>query len=268
MGILKKAAKCLIRTALSCPGTENYPIVAGPLKGWRLPRAIALRHYRMLWGGYEPEMVSTLLSLVKPSTIAYDVGANVGYLTLAFAAAMEDGKIFAFEPLSENQSLLQKLIAANNLGRIVTVIPLALAGREGSQEMYIHRSWDMAVLESALDGQDVTKDRGIRVSTTTLDSFVFAGRNPAPHILKLDVEGAESLVLEGGVRTLKEFSPKIILEIHGPNNAHKIWDILRDFQYRWMNLTPRGRKTISSEGELLSLFSPRAWTPHFLLDRS
>ena len=178
------------------------------------------------------------------------------------------GKIFAFEPLPENQSLLQDSIAANRLTEIVTVIPLALADREGSQKIYIHGSLDRALLESALDGQDVTKDRGVIVSTTTLDSFVFAGRNPAPHILKIDVEGAEYFILEGGLRTLKEFSPKILLEIHGPNNAHKIWDILRDFQYRWMNLTPRGRKAISSEGELLSLFSPRAWTPHFLLDRS
>ena len=262
---MKEQAKGLARIILSALWGNSFSIISGPLKGRRLPKAVVLHNYQMLCGRYEPEVVSTLLSLLNPSTVAYDVGANIGYLTLALAEGIDHGKIFAFEPVPENQVLLQELIAANNLGTKVRVVPVALSNLECRQKMYIYHSPATSLLESALDGQNIIDQQAIIIATTTLDAFVFEKQNQAPHILKIDVEGAEFLVLEGGLRTLKEFSPKIIIEIHGPENAQKIWSLLKDSPYSWWHLTLQERKSVPSEEKLLSFFSAVSWTQHFLL---
>ena len=262
---MKEQAKGLARIILSALWGNSFSIISGPLKGRRLPKAVVLHNYQMLCGRYEPEVVSTLLSLLNPSTVAYDVGANIGYLTLALAEGIDHGKIFAFEPVPENQVLLQELIAANNLGTKVRVVREALSNQEGRQKMYIYHSPATSLFESALDGQNINDQQSLIIATTTLDAFVFEKQNPAPHILKIDVEGSEFLVLEGGLRTLKEFSPKIIIEIHGPENAQKIWSLLKDSPYSWWHLTLQGRKSVPAEEKLLSFFSTVSWTQHFLL---
>jgi FkbM family methyltransferase len=262
---MKEQAKGLARIILSALWGNSFSILSGPLKRRRLPKAVALHNYQMLCGRYEPEVVSTLLSLLNPSTVSYDVGANIGYLTLVLAEGVNDGIIFAFEPVPENQALLQELIAANNLGTKVRVVPVALSNLECRQKMYIYHSPATSLLESALDGQNINEQQAIIVATTTLDAFVFEKHNPAPHILKIDVEGAEFLVLEGGLRTLKEFSPKLMIEIHGPQNAHKIWHLLKDSSYSWWHLAVQGGKSVSSEEILFSFFSAVSWNQHFLL---
>ncbi len=261
----KGQAKRVARVVLSRLWGKTVPILIGPLKGKRLPKSIALQYFQMLWGDYEPEVVVNLLSLVKPWSIAYDVGANVGYLTLALARGLEKGRIYAFEPLPENQVILREMIASNNLETKVMVISKALSNLDGQQNLYLNRSPSMGFLEAALDGQKVNDLAKMMVDTSTLDTFVFEKLNPAPDILKIDVEGGELLVLEGGLRTLKEFRPRILIEIHGSRNAQKIWDLLEELPYSWWHLTLRGRNLVPSEKTLLSFFSAVSWTHHYLL---
>lgn len=100
---------------------------------------------------------------------------------------------------------------------------------------------------------------------TTLDLFVFEQSNPAPDLLKIDVEGAEALVIQGGLRTLNSYSPTLLIEIHGPRNAQKLWRLLQSLNYLWCRITAKGKEPVSSEEKLLFFFSKEAWTHHFLL---
>jgi FkbM family methyltransferase len=222
----------------------------------------------MLFGRYEPQVVSVLLSISDAIKVAYDIGAHVGYMSLALAERLgSDGKVFAFEPEPENIAIMQELIIRNDLQHIVCVIPVALANVNGEQKLIKWKSSSMHLLEKALDGQNVCDCSSTNVATCTLDSFIFEQSNPPPDLLKIDVEGAEVLVLQGSLRTLDTYSPKIIIEIHGPKNTLKVWGLLQSLDYSWSYLTKNGSEAVASEEGLLSYFSKESWTHHFLLCR-
>lgn len=268
MQLLETTTKQLLRASLSVcfGGRESIPIMVGPLKGRHLPKAEALSNLSMLFGRYEPQVVSALLSISDSIKVAYDIGAHVGFITLVLAESVgSDGKVFAFEPAPENIAVMRKLIIQNSLQHKVSLVPIALADVNGEQNLIKWKSSSMCLLESALDGQKACDCSSINITTCTLDSFVFEQLNPSPELIKIDVEGAEALVIQGGLRTLNVYSPKLIIEIHGPNNAQKTWSLLRRFDYSWNRLTANGQEEVSSEEELLSFFSKDSWTHHFLL---
>jgi len=270
MLFLKTIARQLVRASLSLifVRSESIPIMAGPLKGRCLPKAEALSNLSMLFGRYEPQVVSVLLSMSNPIKVAYDIGAHLGFITLVLAErASSEGKVFAFEPAPENIAVMQRLIIQNNLQHKVSLIPIALAHENGEQNLINWKSSSMHFLESALNGQKVCDCSSTYVTTCTLDSFVFEQLNPPPDLIKIDVEGAEALVIQGGLRTLDVYSPKLIIEIHGPNKAQKTWSLLQSFDYSWNHLTAYGQEEVSSEEKLLSFFSKDSWTHHFLLIR-
>jgi FkbM family methyltransferase len=76
------------------------------------------------------------------------------------------------------------------------------------------------------------KDKGkihkaIRVRTATIDFFVFEQGNPAPDLIKMDVEGAECLVLQGALRTIETHAPRFIIEFHGPQKVEEAWRLMK-----------------------------------------
>jgi FkbM family methyltransferase len=252
----------------SIHGIEALPILIGPLKGRALPKQSALEQLSMLFGRYEPAVISEVLQLSETTIVVYDVGANIGYITLALAHSIKDhGKVFAFEPLPGNVEIIKKLITINNLEKMVEVLPLALGDKTEKQKFVMWGSSAMHLLESASNGHDTSCCTSIMVDSATLDSFVFECKNPPPHLIKIDVEGAETLVLKGALRTLETYSPAILAEIHGPTNAARVWDALDTLDYKWLKLTPRGRSTCATSETLVSYFTKDAWTHHFLITR-
>jgi type VI protein secretion system component VasA len=75
------------------------------------------------------------------------------------------------------------------------------------------------------------------------------------------------MVLEGSLRTLSTYSPSIVMEIHGPANAQRTWEVLEGLAYKWLRLSGEGRSTVLTKADLLSYFSKHCWTNHFLLTR-
>jgi FkbM family methyltransferase len=266
-GILLRPMKEAIRLGFNLiPRGRGVPILNGPLKGKLLPRESAQQNLSMLFGRFEPSVVSQLLSGARMIRIAYDVGAHVGYMTLVLTEILsKNGIVFAFEPAPENIAVMQRMILQNSLQHKVSLIPIALADENGEQNLINWKSSSMYFLESAFDGQNVSNCSSITVATCSLDSFIFEQLNPPPDLIKIDVEGGEALVLQGGLRTLDVYSPELIIEIHGPSNAQKTWGLLRRFDYSWNRLTGNSLEKVSSEEELLSFFSKDSWTNHFLL---
>ena len=247
---------------------DAIPVWNGPFKGRLLPRQSATNHLSMLFGRYEPAVTSEISRLSQPSMIAYDVGANVGYMTLALAQSLNnDGYVFAFEPVPSNIEFLRKLCSLNNLDDRVAVLPLALGEKPGKQRLVMWGSSEMHFLESAMNGQDTNHCPSVVVDSTSLDAFVFDLKNQPPNLIKIDVEGAEALVLKGAIRTLATYAPMILTEIHGPTNAGNVWDILDALNYRWLRLSAKGRSSVTAKEHLLTYFTKDAWTHHFLMIR-
>ncbi len=244
---------------------EGVPILRGPLKHSLLPKTSASENLSMLLGRYEPTVVSELLS-AGPVEVAYDVGAHLGFMSLVLSKAVgKQGSVFAFEPIPENRVAIDRLIDINRLRQTIRVTPHALGESNGKKRMVLREHSSMHQLEEVHQGRERNLYSTVDVESRTLDSFVFERGNPFPQLIKIDVEGAEALVLKGALRTLEVYKPTFLVEIHGPQNALKVWKLVQGTGYRCYHLARGSRRQTASGEEIRSYFSPSSWTHHFLL---
>jgi FkbM family methyltransferase len=217
-----------IRTALNraAPqGLTEVDVAAGALAGARL--SLDLQEEKDYWlGTYEPGMQAAIAHWIKPGTIAYDVGANIGYISLMLARAVgERGKVIAFEALPANVERLRRNLSLNPDGARVTVVQAAVCDRSGGAQFLVGPSDGMGKAAGSAGRQEGFNER-ISVPGITLDDFVFAQGNAAPQVIKMDIEGGEVLALPSMRRLLREARPTIMLEVHGSESAHAVWDEL------------------------------------------
>ena len=259
-----KIARLLCSTAGHNGGV---PILKGPLKHSILPKTSARENLAMLLGRYEPTVVFELLS-AGPIDVAYDVGSHLGFMSLALSIPVgKTGRVFAFEPITENRVAIDRLIDMNRLHQVIQVTPLALGESNGKKRMLLREYSSMHQLEEVYQGKGRNIYSTVDVESCTLDSFIFERDNPFPQLIKIDVEGAEEPVLKGALKTLEVCKPTFVVEIHGPQNALKVWKLLQGSGYTWYHLARGARRQTASELEVCSYFSPSSWTHHFLMKK-
>ncbi len=212
-------------------GLVQMQIAAGYLAG--KPMILDLQTEKDYWlGTYEPELQEAIRDWVDAGMVIYDVGANVGYITLMFAlAAGKTGHVFAFEALPANQERLGKNIVLNNLNDKVTILDYAVIDKRGKTHFLIGPSDDMGKAEGSAGREEIAYLDSIQIEGTSLDSFVFEMDYPAPDLIKIDIEGGEVLALPGMKRLLSEEKPIIFLELHGYEAAQIAWDTLINCDY-------------------------------------
>ena len=160
-------------------------------------------------GRYEEKAVAVMKGLLRPGDTVVDVGANVGYLTLVAARQVgPTGSVTAFEPLPSARSWLARNVALNGFGN-VTIREEAVCDRHGTASFTVgpahHTSTSSLMYESG-DGSKV------EVRCTRLDDVLEGAA--AVRLLKIDVEGAEGLVLDGARETLTRHAPAVIIELN------------------------------------------------------
>jgi FkbM family methyltransferase len=219
-------------------GLTTITVAAGGLQGMRL--TLDLQREKDYWlGTYEPGLQDAIRELVKPGDVVYDIGANIGYISLILAQAVGDkGKVFAFEALPENQVRLRENISLNNLDKRVSVVPVAVIDTAHSVRFLVGPSGGMGKAEGSAGRQEVVYSTSIMVAGTSLDEFVYGTGHPSPQIIKVDIEGGEVLALPGMQRVLSEARPLLLLELHGPEAARVAWDILVKAGYQICRMEP------------------------------
>ena len=145
-------------------------------------------------------IVRTIAEHVGPGDTAIDAGANIGAVTVAMAKIVgSTGKVFAFEMMPETAAQLRTNVALNQL-RQVEVIERALSDRAG-QTVTAEYAVGVFGQASIANGANVGKSvRRVDVRTTTLDAATMTTDWVA--LMKMDLEGAEPLALEGAERML------------------------------------------------------------------
>lgn len=160
----------------------------------------------------ESAPLSAFLRCLRPDDTVWDVGANVG-LYAGFAAAALDperGRVVAFEPYDPNADLLERNADLNPAP--VDVHRLALSDDDGDVA-FSHPDED--TVGAGLPAISTDHEAASRVETARGDTLVSGGRVPAPTVIKVDVEGAEPLVIDGLDKTLRNHPPRVLLvEIH------------------------------------------------------
>jgi FkbM family methyltransferase len=178
----------------------------------------------------------------------WDVGAHVGYHTLAFAARVgPSGFVIAFEPNPHNAARLRQNLEGNrDLAGRVRVETIALSDKDGSDRLFYTPIVDDgtssgAALEVALTVENAQAYRAldsIVVETSRADSLVGSGRVPAPSLIKIDVEGGEVGVLRGCDRLLAAARPLIAIEVHNTAAMFRTHEMLAARGYRLTLLGP------------------------------
>lgn len=187
------------------PNETVVPVLQGPLRG---ARWIVGSSTHGCWVGcYEFTKQRLFARTLRSGQVVYDVGANVGFYTLLASVLVgPTGRVVAFEPLPRNVTYLRTHVELNHCTNTV-VVTAAAWGTTGKAQF--DESADRSTAHLSSDG-------ALLVETVTLDDVVFARHEHPPHVMKIDVEGAELAVLHGGRRTIELYKPVIFLALHGP----------------------------------------------------
>ncbi|MCC7194988.1 MAG: FkbM family methyltransferase [Gemmatimonadaceae bacterium] len=162
-------------------------------------------------GCYDDALSKAVIRLLPRHAVVLDVGANVGAWTvpLARAARELDGRVVAFEPVPSNRSRLEDTVARNDLGNVVRIEAVALGDKAGEVGMWLRSSVTGASTGTAA----VTEEGGhLRVQMVTLDAWMERAGIPHVDFMKLDIEGAELLLLRGASDTIGRHRPLILAE--------------------------------------------------------
>jgi FkbM family methyltransferase len=197
------------------PGMGQYAVARMLIERWSVvPPALATQ--RMVGGAvleldlsdrlqaeaflvrrYAVGVVELLASRLAPGQVFLDIGANVGLVTFSVGARVPGISIHAFEPHPANVARWRRNGSLNSGVRAI-VEPVALGKRKGSTRLHV------ADESGSHYVSDSPEEDGITVPMMTLDEYAETRGIETVHAVKLDVEGHEPLVLDGGQRLLRE----------------------------------------------------------------
>ncbi len=197
------------------PQDMALPILSGVNRGQRWIIGAGL--IRCWLGTYETEEIKTFVNLIRPDDVVWDIGAHAGYFTLASARIAR--QVVACEASATNTLHLRRHLAINGV-RNVTVIERAICDKNGE---LISFGASGSSYQGSIGGS------GSTVRSATIDSLIASGL-PAPTVIKMDIEGAETLALIGASRVLA-CHPTAMLALHGPQLREQCIDILRRANY-------------------------------------
>jgi FkbM family methyltransferase len=218
---------------------------------------------RIARGDYENDLVALLPRLVERGTTALDVGANIGFFSIQMADLVgENGRVVAFEPIAEAAALLKRSLAENGLTAVVTVETVAVGAKSGHADILcVHdaRNQGASYLVSGEPAECRTAHEIRRIPVVALDDRRFDRR---VSFIKLDVEGAEPLCIEGGRALLERDRPIVLSEVH-PVQLERVCRVspnrylgqLRALNYRCFAVTGLGLRELQPDEPITAVIS-------------
>lgn len=170
---------------------------------------------------FEYSTLQLFYTILKPGDVIIDVGANSGLYSIFYSKLVGDtGKVHAFEPDIDTYSLLQENLKLNNCNNVVSY-NFALSNKESRVEMVSFSQHDLKLQsgDSFKYIKEVAEDK-MNADNNTMKAFRLDDLQEFYSVskinfIKIDVEGAELLVLQGSVNTILKYKPIIILELSG-----------------------------------------------------
>lgn len=199
--------------------------------------------------GIEEKELLLLKFWLQSDSVFFDIGANNGLYTYVAQLYSKSENIYAFEPIPELALRLKHMFPAarhykvafsNDINCHSFKIPY-IGGKE-----YKSRG----TLNTAYKEKDETSTRLIDVITDTLDDFCSKNKINKLDFIKIDVEGHERKVIEGGTQTLKKLRPVLQIEIeqrHHDDNILHIIELVKSLGYNCHYLDVKTRQIISME---------------------
>ncbi|MFA6635889.1 MAG: FkbM family methyltransferase [Candidatus Omnitrophota bacterium] len=199
MKIMEYARK--IKNKLVPQKTCFRKIMFGICKGYKLQLDLSFQ-FRCFIGFYETEIAGFIKKYVESGYCCYDIGASSGYWSIALSSLAAPGRIYSFEADRKYADLLDKTISRNKTKSEITVF-----------NNYV--------------GNLVNGD----TNSISIDHLVYENNLPKPDFIKMDIEGAEYDAFLGAMNVLKQFSPKIVAEVHSEDLRDNCRDLLEKIGY-------------------------------------
>jgi FkbM family methyltransferase len=191
---------------------------------------------------FEPGLAAFVAGWLRPGDTFVDAGANHGFFSLLAATLVgPGGHVYAFEPHPEARERLERHLIENGLAGRVEISPLALSDRTGTATM--HQSHHTALTSLVPDESplrhEITFGHPFEVRTTSFDQWRAAQITGSIRLMKIDVEGAELLVVTGMLDTLGSGLEALVIETAPDSGADRL---LRDRGYgvRTLDAYPDG----------------------------
>jgi FkbM family methyltransferase len=170
------------------------------------------------WGGHHSlDIYRFVQDYLKSDMVFADIGANIGEITLAAAKRLPRGKVLAFEPSPVLFAQLQRNVALNRFGD-VTLFNFGLFDRSESVPLYLRIDTPYGTDNdgiSSLFSYGTTRQE-FTVPLRRFDDVADECGLTRLDLMKIDVEGAELMVLRGAERSLRQYRPVIVAEIDEP----------------------------------------------------
>lgn len=202
---------------------------------------------RIFWVGYySREVVGLLNTLIRPGMVVFDVGANIGEITLVAARRTTSiGKVIAFEPVNSIADRLDEHVRENALTWVSTH-RLGLSDRQGEANIYAScNQWKSTEPHRGLGSLypgDENASPLQSIPLATLDNFISNNPQERLDLIKLDIEGAELPCLRGAKSTLQHFKPMLIIEVQADTSKaagyeqSEILGFLGELGYRFQRI--------------------------------
>ncbi|MCP9751946.1 FkbM family methyltransferase [Ferruginibacter sp. HRS2-29] len=193
---------------------------------------------KVIVDGFEENEIVFMQKFLKPGDTFLDIGSNIGLFSLLASGIVgANGKIIAFEPSPLTYSRLMENITLNNFTNI-TARNIGLSDKPGTLEMQqSDNGYDAWNTFAPADSGKFHKS--ISVPVATLDDELAGVEKEKVALIKLDVEGWEKYVLEGGLQFLRDHSPTLIIEFTDSNTfaagyfVQDIFTLLESLGYQW-----------------------------------
>jgi FkbM family methyltransferase len=232
----------LLRMALNvlCPPAKQEKAISivVPFDGGliSIDTSSSIEYDLLFRGCHEPEIVNLIRATVRAGDVCLDIGANVGAHTLLLAQVSGPaGRVIAVEPHPRLCDRLRQNVDLNRLTN-VTIVPAAVCDSDGEIDLYGFAEDAFHQGSSSLMPDHETKTRlkarAIRGSTLQREC-----RIDSCQFLKIDVEGAEGVVLREFTELISKHRPVIICEYRKQHwgkfgdSAGPVLDRLRELNY-------------------------------------
>lgn len=217
---------------------------------------------KMIDGSYDAFFYDYLKGKTLENKTIYDVGAHIGYHTFCFAKLVgASGSVIAFEPNPFNRGRLETICSRNpDVAQNIHVVEFAVSDKCGDIDFnFSPNIEDLTSSGGFISGSYKPRSdkeyrhadfRRCTVMTITLDEFI-SKQNECkyPDLIKIDVEGAEHLVLYGASELIKLKRPLLLIEIHSVVAMLKVSEYLfsLDYEFKLLEVDRASRCFVAAE---------------------
>ena len=199
------------------------------------------------WGSEEGSIFPLMMKICKKKKCIIDIGAHIGLTTLPLSSVTtKKSIIYSFEPSKINNKYLSLHLKKNNIENVRVINKLV--GKKNSDKISFYESKQPTGMNSIIEIKNKSTIHNRK--QVSLDSFIKKNKLK-PDLIKIDAEGSEIFILEGGENILKKYKPDIFLSVH--KNHFKALNLNEEILLKIIRKI--GYKIKDSEGNFLKNFN-------------